>query len=248
MTADERAKLERIGKAHNTHVDFDGVLAKYTGRIIAPQTRGLHVLEAGCSTGVITEMLLAYADRLDIVEGSASYAATVENRHRGRIRMYCTLFSEFQAPCAYDAVVYAGVLHHLTGPVENLKMAGEWIKPGGTIHITVPNMSSFHRELGVAMGISTSVYDTSERNRFFEQPGRFTRERLVRTVADAGLVVKECYGFFFKPFPHGIMNTLELGEDVLDGLFEMGKRHPELACQLYLRAERRPTDGNDPSC
>lgn len=238
MRTDERTKLERIGNTHDTHADFDGVLARYTGKIIAPQTRGQRVLEAGCSTGVITEMLLEHAGQLDVVEGSASYAAIVESRFRGRLHMYRSLFEEFHPPSPYETLVFAGVLHHLAEPVAHLRMVAEWVEPGGTIHISVPNMGSFHRRLGVAMGVAVSTDDTSERNRFFEQPGRFTRERLLHAVAEAGLKVEECYGFFFKPFPHEIMNKLNLTDAVLDGLFEMGRQYPDLACQLYLRARR----------
>jgi 2-polyprenyl-3-methyl-5-hydroxy-6-metoxy-1,4-benzoquinol methylase len=235
---DEEARLDRIGKAHDTHADFDGVLARYTGRIVAPQTKGLCVLEAGCSTGVITELLLNYAAQLDVVEGAVSYAALVENRFHGKLRMFRSLFEEFRPPTTYETVVFAGVLHHLKDPVAKLRMAAEWVRPGGTIHISVPNMSSFHRRLGVAMGVAASIYNTSKRNEFFEQPGRFTKERLIQAVTDAGLKVQECHGFFFKPFPHDIMSSLELTEDLLDGLFEMGKQYPDMACQLYLRAER----------
>lgn len=228
--------LNQVASAHNTHADFDAVLARCGARIIAPQLRGLRVLECGCSTGVMTEVFLESARELHVVEGSPVYARQVEERLKGRLKMFCALFEEFTAKEPYDALVFAHVLHHLEKPVDMLRLVSAWVKPGGAIHITVPNVLSFHRQLGVAMGAAKSVDDTSPRNAFFNQPGRFTRERLVQTVEAAGLRVQECMGFLFKPFPHDIMNSMSLPEAVLDGLFEMGRKYPDLACQIYLRA------------
>ena len=87
------------------------------------------------------------------------------------------------------------------------------------------------------MGVVEDVYATSERNTFFEQYGRFDKQRLEAVVKDSGLNVKESYGFFLKPFPHSVMQDLELKQDVLDGLFQLGKEHSDLACQLFIRAQ-----------
>lgn len=234
----ETQKLDHIAQRHDTHADFDGVLAFYSGRIIAPQLRGLRVLECGCSTGVMTPMLLESARELEVVEGSKVYAGAVEQKFSGRLKMFCSLFENFDPPAPYDAAVVAGVLHHLERPLEVLQRIAAWVRADGVLHVTVPSMTSFHRQLGVAMGVAQAVDSTSERNKFFKQPGRFTKDRLVELVTQAGLRTLECRGFFFKPFPHEIMNSLALPENLLDGLFEMGRQYPELACQLYLKAGR----------
>jgi 2-polyprenyl-3-methyl-5-hydroxy-6-metoxy-1,4-benzoquinol methylase len=185
----EKNKLEEIANAHDTHKDFDGILAYYTGKLIAPEVKNKITLECGCSTGVMTPMLLEYTDTLDIVEGSAKYAQITEEKYQSRIKMYVSLFEEFNPTKLYDAVVFAGVLHHIDQPVEMLKHITKWLRPEGQIFISVPNMTSFHRKLGVAMGVVDSVYATSDRNQFFAQPGRFDMERLIDICEMANLEI-----------------------------------------------------------
>jgi 2-polyprenyl-3-methyl-5-hydroxy-6-metoxy-1,4-benzoquinol methylase len=228
--------LEEIARTHDTHVDFDGVLARYTAEIICPRVKGLRVIEAGCSTGVITERLIDTASEVHIVEGSQAYAQAVHLRFPAVTSITCSLFEDFQPPAAADAVVAAGVLHHLADPVGELKHMATWVRPGGALHITVPNMTSLHRRLGVAMKVTASVYDTSERNVRFAQPGRYDAGRLRRDIEAAGLVVADSVAFFLKPFPHGLMNSIDFPEEMLRGLFALGLEFPELACQLYIEA------------
>jgi 2-polyprenyl-3-methyl-5-hydroxy-6-metoxy-1,4-benzoquinol methylase len=233
----EKTKLEKIASAHNTHADFDGILAHYTGKLIAPQVKNKRTLECGCSTGVMTPMLLEYTNQLDVVEGSEIYAKITADKFEGRINMFISLFENFTPSEKYDAVVFAGVLHHIDNPVEMLKHISNWLTPNGYIYISVPNMTSFHRKLGVAIGVSDSVYSGSERNEFFAQPGRFDISKLHSVCEQANLNIIHQEAFFFKPFPHEIMNEISLSEEILDGLFEMGRKMPDDACQLYVIAE-----------
>lgn len=241
MDQPNQKKLEEIAQAHDTHQDFDGVLAHYTGVLIAPQVKGKKTLECGCSTGVMTPMLLEHTAQLDIVEGSEVYAKITESKYSGKVKMFVSLFEDFNPADKYEAIVFAGVLHHIANPVEILKKVSTWIQPGGDIYITVPNMTAFHRRLGVAMELNESVYDTSVRNDFFAQPGRFDRERLQKVIQEAGYTIIDSKGFFFKPFPHDIMNKMNWDSKLLDGLFRMGMEFPDLACQLYVKAQWNPT-------
>jgi 2-polyprenyl-3-methyl-5-hydroxy-6-metoxy-1,4-benzoquinol methylase len=174
------------------------------------------------------------------VEGSDIYAKKTESKFKGKIKMFVSLFDDFNPDTKYEAVVFAGVLHHLDNPVKTLKHISNWLVAGGEIFISVPNMTAFHRQLGVKMQLSQSVYDTSDRNIFFAQPGRFDISRLTQVVRDAGFEIIESKGFFFKPFPHEIMNKLKLDTSILDGLFRMGQEYPELACQLFVKAKWNP--------
>lgn len=238
MSSSEQQKLDAIAVRHDTHADFDGVIAHFTGLLVSQNITGGRVLEAGCSTGAMTGMLLERADKLDVVEGSPHYAEIVRARYPNRVAMHVALFEDFSPTNPYDAVIAANVLHHMADAMATVRRFADWLKPGGSLHLSVPNMTSFHRELGVAMGVAQAVHDTSERNRFFQQPGRFTREKLEHVVRTAGLEIAHSEGFFFKPFPHEIMNRTTLSPEVLRGLFLMGRRYPALACQLYVRATK----------
>ena len=112
----------------------------------------------------------------------------------------------------------------------------QWIKPAGKLFVTVPNMLSLHRRLGAEMGLVESPYATSERNRRFRQPGRFDHDSLRSLLERAGWRVEELSGFFLKPFPNQVMDQLKLTESLLTGLFRMGRKVPQLACQIYVEA------------
>src|SRR5262249_24712565 len=107
---DPTGVLEKIGRTHDTHVDFDGVLARYTAELICPRVARLRVIEAGCSTGVITERLIDVASEVHIVEGSRAYAEAVRLRFPAVTPITRALFEDFRPSRPADAVVAAGVL------------------------------------------------------------------------------------------------------------------------------------------
>src|SRR5262245_6041728 len=78
--AGQTGVLEEIARTFDTRLDFDGVLARYTAEIICPRVAGCRVIEAGCSTGVMTERLVTVAREVHIVEGSQVYADAVRER------------------------------------------------------------------------------------------------------------------------------------------------------------------------
>src|SRR5436190_7219621 len=88
----QRGLLEEIARNHDTGLDFDGVLARYSAQIICPRIKGLRVIEAGCSTGVITEQLVVAASEVHVVEGSRLYADAVRARFPTIAGITCSLF------------------------------------------------------------------------------------------------------------------------------------------------------------
>lgn len=88
------------------------------------------------------------------------------------------------------------------------------------------------------MEIVPTVEATSERNRFFHQPSKSRRESLERLVCNAGSEIARSKGFFFKPFPHDIMNRMTLPPEILRRLFYMARRYPGLACLLHVNTRK----------
>lgn len=237
-------ELEIISQKYDPQDDFDSVLAYYTAKIITPQLLNKSVLEAGCSTGMITNEILKYSKELDVIDGSSHYIDVVKNKYGSVINNYYTsYFEEFTTVNKYDSVVLAHVLHHIESPLDLLIKIQSWLNTNGEIFITVPNISSFHRELGVEMNISKTIEDSSIRNDFFKQPGRFQKETLIDLVEKSCYQVVDCYNYFFKPFSHNIMHKLLTSNIIdiktLDGLYTMGKKHESLACHIYLKAIKK---------
>jgi 2-polyprenyl-3-methyl-5-hydroxy-6-metoxy-1,4-benzoquinol methylase len=233
-----KQELDNIASGFSTHGDFDEVISNFMTEIVIPQVKGEDVLEAGCSTGVMTEQMIDLVNSLEVIEGSESYAKQVGERFKGKLKMNHGLFQDFTPNNRYTSVIFAHVLHHIEDAEGILKhIKDNWLDKDGVVHISVPNIESFHRRLGVAMKMNKSVTDKSERNVYFKQPGMYNKQSLIALFEKVGFEVEECYGFLFKPFPHSIMNAMNIDESLLRGLFEMGKENEDLACQLYLRAK-----------
>jgi 2-polyprenyl-3-methyl-5-hydroxy-6-metoxy-1,4-benzoquinol methylase len=232
--------LEKVASKLNTHEDFDSVLSYFTAQKFLEWTHNKDILEAGCSTGVITEYLINSANRLDILEGSSKYAQIVSDKFGKKINaVYVDFFEKFKAENLYDVVLFGNVFHHLDAPQEQLQISKGWIKDDGIILITVPNMNSFHRRLGVESGMIKDVYDTTERNDFFVQPGRFDKQRLEELVENTGFEILESSAFFMKPFSHEMMLNLNLNQIQLEGLNKMGQKFPDLASQLFIAIKKK---------
>lgn len=204
------------------------------GDIIVPRIKGKSVLEMGCSTLIVSKMLAEAAGRLEIVEGAASFAEQARCCFKGETAVNHCLFEEFEPSTRYDAIVLTNTLHHLANPREILMKIRQWLAPDGVLYITVPNMTSLHRQIGVQMGLLPDVFAETPRNKVFQQPGRYTKQSLQQLCISCGYDVIDCYGFFLKPFSDAQMQLLEPDDRLIDALFELGKIHEDMASLLYI--------------
>ncbi|WP_243358639.1 class I SAM-dependent methyltransferase [Fundidesulfovibrio terrae] len=207
-----------------------------SGTIIAPRVAGKRVLEMGCSTMVISPLLFSAARELEIVEGSSIFSRQARERFGDDVLVHNSMFEEFTPGSPYEAVVLANTMHHLADPEMVLRRLKSWLVPGGSLHLTVPNMLSLHRRMGVLMGLIPDISGVSERNRMFMQSGRYTKESLTAILTGCGYTVRESFCFFLKPFSDEQMEALNPTQDMVDALFELGKLFPELASLIYVEA------------
>jgi len=229
--------IENIAQQYNPSDDFDTHLTKQSGIIIAPRINGKNVLEMGCLDGYMTGMLLKSANSVEIVEGSEIFVKNIRTLYKDSVTVYHSLFERFNPDKYYDAIVLAHVLHHMHDPESLLNRIKTWLVPqSGRLYITVPNMLSLHRQIGVKMGLLKDVFDSSERNIKFDQPGRYTKEKLIRQIKSCGFHVVECFNFFLKPFSNEQMKALKPSKELIVALFEIGKQFEEIACHIFLEA------------
>ena len=84
------------------------------------------------------------------------------------------------------------------------------------------------------MGLLPDVFADTPRNRIFDQPGRYTKETLEALCVACGYKILESFGFFLKPFSDEQMQRINAEDELIDALFELGKRHEDLASLLYI--------------
>jgi SAM-dependent methyltransferase len=146
---------------------YDYWLKRFAADAILEYWRGGDLLELGCATGELSALLAPYvAGAHVIVEGAA---ANVQ-RTRERVPSAYYVLERFErfdptltpctpapAPRQFDDIVCAGVLEHVDDPLELLERARGWLRPGGRLHVVVPNGRSLHRWVGYHLGAISSL-------------------------------------------------------------------------------------------
>lgn len=115
-----------------------------TGMILSKIEEGSVVLEFGCATGRMTRYMKEQLGcRVYIVEyDEQAFRVAREYAEDG----LCDDIMSFRwvekfREIAFDAIVFADVLEHLSGPEQVLAKAAELLKPTGSIHVSLPNIT-----------------------------------------------------------------------------------------------------------
>jgi SAM-dependent methyltransferase len=229
----EKDRLRKISEVHSYGEGFNGRLAKYR----ALQVRQLYagggsLLDLGAGEGLLATLLADHFTEMEIVEASSLYLERAKSLLSGRRAVFQNaLIEDFDTNRRFDVVLLAGVLEHVQDPRCVLGKAKKFMKVDGTLIVIVPNATSFHRRIGVEMGLMEDCYVLGEQDfrvghrRYYDLP------RLRQEMYHAGLRVVQSGGILFKVLPNDQMANL--GEDYCDALYQIGKKYPELCAEIY---------------
>jgi len=103
------------------------------------------LLEIGVGSG----SLLAYAQARGFVTFGCDLSAAICRRveRTTRIRMHCGSLESLPDQERFDVLVMNHVLEHVSDPKSLLKAALARLKPGGVLHLTVPNVAAWEARL-----------------------------------------------------------------------------------------------------
>jgi 2-polyprenyl-3-methyl-5-hydroxy-6-metoxy-1,4-benzoquinol methylase len=136
---------------------------------------GKTVLDIGCYLGGPALLLAAMGAKVVAIEEVAKYvdclkyirdAFDLENLEPRRLSLYDLTADEFQD--AFDIVLFAGVLYHLSDPVLGMRITFDALKPGGTVLLETGAMRSEERVIEYAGREQQS--GTNGANWFFPSP------------------------------------------------------------------------------
>jgi 2-polyprenyl-3-methyl-5-hydroxy-6-metoxy-1,4-benzoquinol methylase len=253
---EKQLRAQTYTNAYQADYTFEAVMVRVRQRAtiaLLPIRPDLVVVEVGCGMDLLVERAARERafERWVIVEPSVSFAATARERmaHESRVHVVEGFFEEageeIRTECGRspDVVVCSSVLHEVDDPAALLTQARQLLEPSGRLIVNVPNAQSIHRRLAVAMGLTDSAADLSERNHQLGQPRVFDAVGLASLLVATGFRVTESGGYFFKPFTHAQMADLGfLDATMVAGLEQLGTEFPELASEIY--AVGRPDRGH----
>jgi dTDP-3-amino-3,4,6-trideoxy-alpha-D-glucose transaminase len=249
---ERRRRIVLYEHAYLADYGFESVLVTARQRMVTEvvgRHRPVVAVEIGCGADMLYRTLVRCGLRVGrwvVVEPAPRFVAEARRlaSEHDEVRVVEGFFEDVAdqvleaAGGPADLVVVAGLLHELEHPAAMLAAVRSVVAPGGVIHVNVQNAFSLHRRVAQAAGLIDDVHELSARNRALHQPRVMDRASLRDELAAAGFVPEEEGGYLLKPFTNDQMATVTslLAPEIMDGLWELGRQLPDLACEIYVNA------------
>lgn len=230
--------------------DFERVMVRYRRKLVVERLHRYspeHIVEIGCGSELQSTAYRSRGGRWEswtIIEPSFEFAQIARNCGLDDVLVINGRFEEAvpQIEClpTPSMIICSGLLHEVSDPRALLRAVVSVMGTETVLHGNVPNANSFHRRLGVAMQVTKSVFDPSDRNELLQQPRVYDLELLEKDLGAEKLRMFASGGYFMKPFSHDQMTRIEdvLGRELLDGLDALGREYPEWASEIFFEAVR----------
>lgn len=160
-----------------------GLLRLWGGRA------GASILDVGCGFATTSERLRRLGNRVTGIESSPTAVAKAGERLDEVIAADLRQRDEVAERLAgrsFDVVMFADVLEHLDWPGPILKSYLPFVKPGGSVIVSLPNVGNWSSRFAL-LGGSFEYTDTGVLDRTHLR--FFTKKSARRLIEDAGLVI-----------------------------------------------------------
>jgi 2-polyprenyl-3-methyl-5-hydroxy-6-metoxy-1,4-benzoquinol methylase len=225
--------------------DFDNeILLTWYPRRIAHVTKDARsVLELGLGHGFATELFSSAYTRHVVLEGSPAVIRNFKLKFpEDRTEVIETYFEEFDTDEKFDVIVMGFILEHVDDPFLILNRFRNFLAPAGKLFAAVPNAEVMNRRLGNLAGMLPDVGALSENDLLLGHKRYFTVDSLNKLVSDAGYGIEKIEGIYLKPFTTSQIISLNLENNIIQALCELGIGYPELSCGIL--AQLRPVDSS----
>lgn len=226
--------------------DFDIHLMGFREEIFKGLIKGPKALELGIATGYSTWLLaLSFEEVVSVelrpenIETARKYLSLKGAAEKVRFVKCDWLEIGSFVKERFSDVVWLGGAEYITkdeaaSVLEKIKGV---LAEGGRLHVSASNRLSLHRRLGLKMGLISDLEEPSERDRLMGGKRWLADLQSLRALVEgSGWTIIHAEPYFLKPFPNDIMLTMP--EDVISGLFRLGRELPELCAEIYISAER----------
>jgi Methyltransferase domain len=243
--------LEKYYCEYTADYGFERIMVKYRRHLVLDRVRAGEartVLEVGCGSELLYKHYLKDSAPLDawvIVEPVREFVeqarlADLPNAIviNGPVETSTDRIRDAFCNEPPDLIIAASLLHELSDVHAFLASVITLMERRTVLHVNVPNAGSLHRRLAQAMGLIGKPTEFSDRNRSLLQHRVYDLQTLICDIERSGLRVIETGGGLIKPFTHKQMEEISsvIGEDILDGLYVLGRHHPDWASEIFAEA------------
>ena len=214
---------------------------------IMDQYNPKRILEIGCGMEPLFQYIEFKYDIYTVIEPSKVFCDNAKRLAVGNTRISC--YNEYFASSEklkkqkFDFIICSSLLHEMEEPIAFLKEIATICNEQTVLHVNVPNAYSLHRLLAKEMGLIGDEHDMSERNRLYQQNNVYDMNLLNASLEKAGFFELERGTYFIKPFTHTqmyqMMSQKIIDENVLGGLYELGKVLKDFGSEIYINAKIR---------
>ncbi|MHC9539488.1 MAG: class I SAM-dependent methyltransferase [Vulcanimicrobiota bacterium] len=218
---------------YSDKMSTDNRLRRFLIRRCLKHVHGPRILELGFMDGQWTREFLSHGFSVDIVEGAAKQFETAEKIYAPNpsVRVFHSLFEDYEPDGAYDTILAGGMIKHLPEPGLLLGKMKEWLNESGVLVATTPNASSLHRRVGTFMGILESPEDLTDSDLAVANLRVYNRYTFRKELIKAEWKIIELSGCGLKPVSTEQMT--DWSDELLEALDRVSEELIDYSWYIY---------------
>lgn len=207
-------------------------------RRIMESAKGDSLLELGLGHGYTTARFSEKFKRHLVLEGSGEVIRQFQDKFPAcAAEIEQVYFEAFDTPERFDIIVMGFILEHVEDPSLILERFKRFLAPGGALFVAVPNSATLNKRFGYAAGMLRSLDELSEGDLSLGHRRLFTVQSLSELAESQGFRIKRTEGIFLKPITTAQIQTLQLSENILQAMLQVGVQYPELCVGILMELE-----------
>lgn len=197
--------------------------------------KGDSLLELGLGHGHTALNFCKYFEKYTIIEGSKEIINLFNSKNPDlHPNIVLNYFENYQADEKFDNILMGFILEHVDDPIFILKKYKDFLKPNGSVFITVPNTLALNKRYGYHAGLIDDLNKLTRNELDFGHKRLFTVESISKMVEETGYKIERIEGIFLKPITTSQIKQLNMSEEILQSMLKVGIDYPELCVSLFM--------------
>jgi 2-polyprenyl-3-methyl-5-hydroxy-6-metoxy-1,4-benzoquinol methylase len=204
--------------------------------------RSSSILEVGSFDGSMTELILEYFDKIEVVEASQEMANVVKDKFGEQVEIHQGLIENVSLVKKYNYIFLIHTLEHVENPVEVLKLLASKLEKTGMLFIAVPNANALSRQIAVQMGIIEFNQAVPPGEAAQGHQRTYSLDTLRSDVLNSGLKIRDQGGVILKALANFQMDAALasgiISLDYIDAANNLAKIYPDFSTSIFVVATK----------